>query len=64
MSSDRFPCSLISTEVIDATCQCLMATVEESEKMDLDYAGIERALLLEFGRSLTQVIDFANRTQS
>jgi hypothetical protein len=58
-SNDRFPCSFISTEVIEAACRCLMATVEESEKANIDYANIESALILEFGRCLTQIIDSA-----
>ena len=64
MATDRFPCSYVSSEVIDAACQCLMATVEETEKQEQDYASIERALVLEFGRCLRQVIEFATRTKT
>lgn len=64
LSNDRFPCSFISGDVVDAACQCLMATVEDSEKVNLDYVGIEKALILEFGRCLTQIIDSANKTKT
>lgn len=64
LSNDRFPCSFISADVVDAACQCLMATVEDSEKVNMDYAGIEKALILEFGRCLTQIIDSANKMKT
>lgn len=64
LSNDRFPCSFVSTEVIDATCQCLMATVEESEKKETEYPGIEKALIMEFGRCLTSIIECASKTKT
>ena len=57
------PCSFITQEVIDATCQCLMATAEEGEKKGLDSVSIERSLVLELGRCLKQIIDSSNQTK-
>ena len=41
-----------------------MATVEESAKAKMDYADIEEALILEFGRCLTEIIDSVNKTKT
>jgi protein lin-54 len=59
----RLPCTFITPEVIDATCQCLLAQAEHGEKSDFDYKGIENLVLEEFGRCLTQIIECASKTR-
>lgn len=51
----------ITPEIIEATCQCLLAQAEQGERNNLDYKTIESLVLEEFGRCLTQIIDCANQ---
>jgi len=51
---------LVTTDVIEAACACLVATLEESSEMNEAEAISERLVLEEFGRCLTRVIDSAN----
>lgn len=64
LPSHRLPCSFITSEVVDLTCQCLLAQAEQGEKTGLDLKQIESLVLEEFGRVLTQIIDCSakNRT--
>jgi len=52
--------SLVTTDVIEAACACLIATLEESSAMNHSEAVSERLVLEEFGRCLTRVIDSAS----
>jgi len=52
--------SLVTTDVIEAACACLIATLEESSAMNDSEAASERLMLEEFGRCLTRVIESAN----
>ncbi|KAI1285799.1 Protein lin-54 -like protein [Halotydeus destructor] len=61
---NRLPCAFITNEVIDAACQCLLATAENGEKKKLPYEQIEKLIIEEFGRCLEQIIDCANTTKS
>ena len=59
----RQPFSFVSQEVVEATCQCLLAQAEEGEKKGKDIEQIERIVLEEFGRCLVQIIDFAGKAK-
>jgi len=52
--------SLVTTDVIEAACTCLIATVEEASSVNETDSVGERMVLEEFGRCLTRVIDSAN----
>ena len=59
----RQPFSFVSQEVVEATCQCLLAQAEEGEKKGKSIEQIERIVLEEFGRCLVQIIDFAGKAK-
>jgi len=50
----------VTTDVIEAACTCLIATLEESSAMNDNDLVTERLVLEEFGRCLTRVVDSAN----
>ncbi|RWS14525.1 protein lin-54-like protein [Dinothrombium tinctorium] len=60
---DRLHCSFITPEVLEATCQCLLATAEEGERIKLSYQKIEEKILEEFGSCLSKIIETANKTR-
>ncbi len=53
------PFSFITPEVVEATCQCLLAQAEESERNGLGEGEAEGLILEEFGRCLNQIIGFS-----
>ena len=60
-ASNKQPFSFITSEVVEATCQCLLAQAEEVEKSGRgNEEEIEGLILEEFGRCLLQIIDIAN----
>lgn len=59
----RQPFSFINPEVVEATCQCLLAQAEESERNQQDEAQVEALILEEFGRCLVQIIEIANKSK-
>lgn len=60
----RQPFSFITPEVVEATCQCLLAQAEESERSSTAEADTEALILEEFGRCLVQIIGFANKSKA
>ncbi|CAG2184277.1 unnamed protein product, partial [Oppiella nova] len=42
VDGDRLPCSFITPEVIEATCQCLLAQAEQGERVGIDLKQIEK----------------------
>lgn len=60
----RLPFALITSDVAEATCACLLAQAEEAERMKMPAVVQERMVIEEFGRCLMQIIDSANRTRS
>ena len=50
----------MTTDVIEAACTCLIATLEESSAMNETECVGERMVLEEFGRCLSRVIESAN----
>ncbi|CAN7950066.1 unnamed protein product, partial [Ixodes hexagonus] len=59
----RLPFAFITQEVVEATCQCLLARAEEGERLQLSPVDLERSVLEEFGRCLVTIIDSANKTK-
>lgn len=59
----RLPYTFITSEVAEATCACLLAQAEESERMKMPPVVQERMVIEEFGRCLLQIIESANKTK-
>ena len=53
----------MTTEVVEATCACLLAQAEEGERQRMPPVVQERMVIEEFGRCLMQIIESANRTK-
>lgn len=62
-TGEKLPFSFITQEVVEATCLCLLAQVEEGERSGHSPSVIEKLVLDEFGRCLMHIIDCANRTK-
>ncbi|XP_041363749.1 protein lin-54 homolog [Gigantopelta aegis] len=62
-SGERLPFTLITTEVAEATCACLLAQAEEAERLKMPPVVQERMVIEEFGRCLMQIIESANKTK-
>ena len=63
-SLPRQPFSFITPDVVEASCQCMLAQAEESERRGVSEADTESMIIEEFGRCLAQIIDMGNRTRS
>ena len=59
----RAPFSFLTPEIVEATCQCLLAQAEESERNQVAEEAAEGLIIEEFGRCLVQIIDMANKTK-
>ena len=59
--SFRQPFSFVTSDVVEATCQCLLAQAEEAESHKLSQEETEGMIIGEFGRCLKQIIDMANK---
>ncbi|VDI37753.1 Hypothetical predicted protein [Mytilus galloprovincialis] len=62
-TGERLPYTFITSEVAEATCACLLAQAEESERMKMPPVVQERMVIEEFGRCLLQIIESANKTK-
>ncbi|CAN8020227.1 unnamed protein product [Ixodes persulcatus] len=62
-TGERLPFAFITQEVVEATCQCLLARAEEGDRLKLALPDLERSVLEEFGRCLLTIIDSANKTK-
>lgn len=62
VTGERLPFAFITKEVVEATCQCLLARADEAERLKKPYCEVERSVLEEFGRCLEAIIDSAHRT--
>ncbi|XP_044739121.1 protein lin-54 homolog [Chrysoperla carnea] len=51
--------AFMTTEVIEATVQCLLASAETAEKKGLNHSEVECTVLKEFGRCLVEIINTA-----
>ncbi|XP_046457412.1 protein lin-54 homolog isoform X1 [Daphnia pulex] len=61
--SSRPPFSFITQEVVEATCQCLLAQAEEAERLCKTSTETEGLVLEEFGRCLLQIIEYASKAK-
>ena len=59
----RLPFSFVTSDVVEATCACLLAQAEEADRQTMPPVVQERMVIEEFGRCLMQIIDSANRTK-
>lgn len=59
----RPPFSFITQEVVEATCQCLLAQAEEAERLCKTSTETEGLVLEEFGRCLLQIIEYASKAK-
>jgi len=57
------PFSFVTQEVVEATCQCLLAQAEEGEKQAKTEPEVEKSVLEEFARCLVQIIDLAGKSK-
>jgi len=62
VSGVRQPFNFVTNEVVEATCQCLLAQAEEAEKGGQKEEEIEGLIIEEFGRCLSQIIEMANKS--
>lgn len=62
-SYSRPPFSFITQEVVEATCQCLLAQAEEAERLCKSSVETEGLVLEEFGRCLLQIIEYASKAK-
>lgn len=63
VGGSKQPFSFVTQEVVEATCQCLLAQAEEGEKQAKAENDIEKSVLEEFGRCLVQIIDLAGKSK-
>lgn len=64
VTGERLPFSFVTSEVVEATCACLLAQAEEAERLKMPPVVQERNVIEEFGRCLVQIIESANRTKA
>lgn len=62
-SGERLPFSFVTDDVVQATCQCLLAQAADAEKEGKTQAMIEKMILEEFGHCLMSIIHTANGTK-
>uniref|UniRef100_A0A8D0H8P0 Protein lin-54 homolog n=1 Tax=Sphenodon punctatus TaxID=8508 RepID=A0A8D0H8P0_SPHPU len=60
----KLPFTFVTKEVADATCDCLLAQAEQTEKTGKSKAAAERMILEEFGRCLMRVINSAGKSRN
>lgn len=58
------PFSFVTTEVVEATCQCLLERASEAENHDESETEIEGLVIEEFGRCLKEIIEIAKKTNA
>ena len=62
VSGVRQPFNFVTYEVVEATCQCLLAQAEEAERSEKKEVETEGLVIEEFGRCLRQIIEMANKS--
>ncbi|XP_049852085.1 protein lin-54 homolog isoform X1 [Schistocerca gregaria] len=63
-SGSRHAFNFMTQDVIHATCQCMLAQAEDSERSNNSETQAERLILEEFGRCLVQIIECASKTEA
>nr|CAD7411461.1 unnamed protein product [Timema cristinae]CAD7434291.1 unnamed protein product [Timema monikensis] len=56
----RQPSNFMTQDVVDATCQCLLAQADEAERFRYSEDEAERLIIEEFGKCLVQIIECAS----
>lgn len=62
-TGEKLPYTFVTNEVAEATCACLLAQADESDRLKMPPVVQERMIIEEFGRCLMQIIDSANKTK-
>ncbi|XP_071445311.1 protein lin-54 homolog [Hetaerina americana] len=57
--ASKKPRVLMSSAVIEATCQCLVAQVVDAHQKDVSDSHLERVVLEEFGKCMVQIVQSA-----
>lgn len=57
-------CNFMTSDVIEATIQCVIAQAEECQKNKVDSMTAEKMILEEFGRCLVEINEFSNKSGS
>ncbi|XP_037040066.1 protein lin-54 homolog isoform X3 [Bradysia coprophila] len=57
-------CNFMTSDVIEATIQCVIAQAEECQKTKMDPTTAEKMILEEFGRCLVEINEFSNKSGS
>lgn len=57
-------CNFMTSDVIEATIQCVIAQAEECQKNKVDSTTAEKMILEEFGRCLVEINEFSNKSGS
>lgn len=55
-------CNFMTSDVIEATIQCVIAQAEECQKNKMDSMTAEKMILEEFGRCLVEINEFSNKS--
>lgn len=55
-------CNFMTSDVIEATIQCVIAQAEECQKNKTDLMIAEKMILEEFGRCLVEINEFTNKS--
>lgn len=56
---NRHAFSFIKDQVVEATCQCLLAQAEDVKRRNVNVEDGKKYILEEFGRCLIQIIECA-----
>ncbi|KAJ9581773.1 hypothetical protein L9F63_003842, partial [Diploptera punctata] len=62
--TNKQPFNFMTNDVLDATCLCLLAQAEETERMECSEEDAERFIVEEFGRCLVEIIDCAAKSEA
>nr|CAD7260188.1 unnamed protein product [Timema shepardi] len=57
-SGAKQPSNFMTQDVVDATCQCLLAQADEAERFRYSEDEAERLIIEEFGKCLVQIIEY------
>jgi len=60
---NRQAANFVTSDVIEATCQCLISLAANAEEVEQDVELTKKQILEEFGRCLTQIISCAQKPQ-
>ncbi|XP_065218315.1 protein lin-54 homolog [Planococcus citri] len=61
-ANPRHAFSFVKDQVVEATCQCLLAQAEEVKRRNINVEDGKKYIIEEFGRCLIQIIDCAKKS--